>query len=273
VDNPDKRLATLPLMDEAEKQKLLVDWNNTAYPREQSIHELFELIAKSTFTSEQAGDSVSIGKPVANTRVYVLDQTMQPVPVGVAGELYFAGDRVTRAYLDSPSLTAEWFVPDPFNEDPGGRLFRSGELARYRSSGDLEFLGRIDRRAQVARIGMAKVFDEDFVAPRNDCEERLCALWEELLPVERVGVHDNFFMLGGHSLLAMHVLTRVREEFKREVPVRRFLENPTIATIAEVVQEEQVQEIMSAIPRASRAQTRVKLSTLAQRATSSATQN
>jgi acyl-CoA synthetase (AMP-forming)/AMP-acid ligase II len=227
-------------------------------------------------STEQVGESVLIGKPVANTRVYALDEAMQPVPVGVAGELYIAGDGVARGYLNNAALTAEWFVPDPFCETPGGRLFRSGDLARYRSSGDLEFLGRAGQRVK-ARIGRAKVFDEEFVAPRNDCEQRLCALWEELLPVERVGVHDNFFMLGGHSLLAMHVLTRVREEFKREVSIRRFLEDPTIASLAAVVQEELVMELVQAatpaIPRASRAQARVKLSSLAQRAPSSATQN
>ncbi|HKG80964.1 MAG TPA: amino acid adenylation domain-containing protein [Pyrinomonadaceae bacterium] len=228
--------------------------------------------------TEQIDASVSLGKPIANTKVYVLDREMQPVPVGVNGELYIGGEGLARGYLNNSTLTAERFVPDPFNEAAGGRLFRSGDLVRWRSSGNLEYRGRLDEQLTIrsARVDLRKVDPEQFVAPRNACEERLCALWMELLSLDRVSVHDNFFMLGGHSLLAMDVITRVREEFRREVPIRRFLEEPTIATLAEVVQQEQrpgLAEETLAITRASRAQSRVKLSSLAQRAPSSATHN
>jgi amino acid adenylation domain-containing protein len=319
-------------------------------------------------STEQVGNSVSIGKPIANTRVYVLDAEIQLVPVGVTGELYIGGDGLARGYLNRPALTAERFVPDPFSEAPGGRLFRSGDLVRYLSSGELEFLGRMDQQVKIrgfrielgeveaalqeypavqqavvtlqedagnkllvayvvtarsevpkdrnataadlrahlkerlpdymlpasfvfldelpltpnAKLDrralpsadLSEVVSEQFVAPRNACEERLCAIWAELLPVKRVGIHDNFFMLGGHSLLAIHIITRVREEFKREIPIRRFLEEPTIAALAEVLQRqpepELAPETIPAITRASRTQSRVKLSSLVQHPTWSA---
>ena len=108
-----------------------------------------------TFTSyypmtnvSQVGEKVSIGRPISNTKVHLLDANLQPVPIGVTGELYIGGDGLARGYFNQPSLTAEKFIPDPFTES-GGRLYRSGDLARYLSDGTVEFLGRIDHQVKI----------------------------------------------------------------------------------------------------------------------------
>ena len=93
--------------------------------------------------------SVPIGRPIANQGVYLLEANLQPVPIGVAGEIYIHGQGLSRGYLHRPALTAERFLPDPFSAEPGGRLYRTGDQARWQPDGNLQFLGRIDNQVKV----------------------------------------------------------------------------------------------------------------------------
>ena len=93
--------------------------------------------------------SVPIGRPIANTRLYVLDRHMNPLPPGIVGELYIGGAGVARGYLNRPELTTERFLPDPFSNETGARIYKTGDLARYRSDGILEYLGRLDNQVKV----------------------------------------------------------------------------------------------------------------------------
>jgi amino acid adenylation domain-containing protein len=93
--------------------------------------------------------NMPIGRPVANMRLYVLDSQLQPVPIGVAGELYVGGIGVGRGYLNSAERTAEVFIPDPFAQEPGARLYKTGDLARYLSDGNIQFLGRLDHQVKI----------------------------------------------------------------------------------------------------------------------------
>ncbi len=270
---------------------------------------------------------VPIGRPFANVRLYILDDHLQPVPVGVPGELFIGGLGVARGYHNRPELTEEKFIPDPFSDDPNARLYRTGDLARYLPDGNIEFLGRLDYQVKVrgyrielgeieATLGRHPAVREaavvalevapgdkrlaayivpagetvptagelrrflqerlpdymvpsayvvmealpltpngkvdrqalpepewsrrqlagEYVAPRTPVEEVLAGIWSQVLGVEEVGVHDNFFELGGHSLLATQLVSRVREAFEIELPLRHVFECPTVATLAERIE-------------------------------------
>ncbi|MET0649831.1 MAG: amino acid adenylation domain-containing protein, partial [Pyrinomonadaceae bacterium] len=279
---------------------------------------------------ERCETTVPIGRPISNTRVYLLDSRMIPVPVGFYGELYAGGDGLARGYHNRPALTAERFIPDPFADEPGARLYRTGDLARWRADGTIEFLGRRDQQLKVrgfrvepgeveaALLGVAGVreavveargdgasskwlvayvvWDEavagverreaelrrrlgeslpeymipsafvalerlpltpngkvdrralpepeaggslaEYEGPRTGTEERLCAIWGEVLGLPQVGVRSNFFELGGHSLLATQVISRVRAAFEVELPLRSLFESPTVAELAREVDHE-----------------------------------
>src|SRR6185295_19016717 len=121
-------------------------------PTIQKVYDLYgptETTVYSTFALRKAGEPATIGRPLSNEQIYLLSATGQPVPVGVAGVMYIGGDGLARGYLHRPELTAEKFVPDPFGEHPGARLYKTGDLARYLPNGNIEFLGRIDNQVKI----------------------------------------------------------------------------------------------------------------------------
>ncbi len=119
------------------------------------LHNLYgptEAAVDVTYWQCQRGDSrttVPIGRPVANTQIHLLDEDLQPVPLGDSGELHIGGVQVARGYLNRPELTREKFIPDPFSDDPEARLYKTGDLARYLSDGNIEYLGRIDGQVKI----------------------------------------------------------------------------------------------------------------------------
>jgi len=133
---------------------------------------------------------ISIGRPIANTQIYVLDRNFNPVPVGVYGELYIGGDGLARGYLNRSELTAEKFVPHPFSQEDGARMYRSGDQARYLSDGRIELVGRLDHQVKVrgfrielgeieATLAQHKAIDKVVVVVRGGAdssdEKRLAA--------------------------------------------------------------------------------------------------
>ena len=103
----------------------------------------------STYAERQSMEPATIGRPIANTQVYLLDVHLHPVPVGFPGELYLGGSGLARVYLHRADLTAERFIPHPFSDVPGARLYRTGDMARYLPDGNLEFLGRLDHQVKI----------------------------------------------------------------------------------------------------------------------------
>ncbi|GLV55541.1 hypothetical protein KDH_23850 [Dictyobacter sp. S3.2.2.5] len=152
---------TLPLVQELYQHTAAQRIFNLYGPSEDTTYSTFALQAR------DATANPAIGRPIAHTRVYLLDASQQPVPVGVIGELYLGGNGLARGYLHRPDLTAEKFVPDPFSEEPGMRLYRTGDLARYRPNGELEFIGRNDHQVKVRgyRIELGEIEQALFQHP------------------------------------------------------------------------------------------------------------
>jgi amino acid adenylation domain-containing protein/non-ribosomal peptide synthase protein (TIGR01720 family) len=143
-------LRLLLLGAEKPSPERLAEWRRFAVPLVY-VFGLTETAVTSTLFEVPAGHEgeLPIGRPVANTRLYLLDGGGQPAPLGVPGELFIGGDGLARGYLGRPELTAERFVPDPWSDQAGERLYRTGDLARYRVDGNLDFLGRIDDQVKV----------------------------------------------------------------------------------------------------------------------------
>jgi len=130
-------------------------------------------------SGDRVPESVPIGRPISNTRVYILDENLRPVPPRTPGELYAGGDGVARGYLKDPIRTAEKFLPDPFSEQADARMYRTGDLARWRDDGVVEFLGRADNQVKIhgyriepGEIEIAlrthKIINQACVAPHTD---------------------------------------------------------------------------------------------------------
>jgi amino acid adenylation domain-containing protein len=109
--------------------------------------------------AKTASAALPIGRPIRNVQTYVLDRSLQPVPIGIPGELYIGGDGLARGYLNQPDLTEEKFIPNPFSNEPGSRLYKTGDKARYLPDGNIEFIGRIDNQVKIRgfRIELGEV--------------------------------------------------------------------------------------------------------------------
>ena len=144
-----------------------------------------------TCSPEDGEQSVPIGFPAANTQVYILDDHLSPVPVGTRGELFIGGDGIARGYLNRPGLTAGMFIPNPFSDTPGARMYRTGDIARYLPSGAIEYVGRKDHQVKISgrRVELGEV--ENVLAQHDSVREGAV-----------VAVVDEF----GHTRLAAYVV-------------------------------------------------------------------
>jgi surfactin family lipopeptide synthetase C len=303
--------------------------------------------------------TVPIGRPIANTQIYLLDPQLRPVPVGVPGELHIGGIQLARGYLARPALTAERFIPDPFAQaTPGSRLYKTGDLARYLPDGAIEYLGRLDFQVKIRgyRIELGEIettlqlhpgvreavvtareaasgdmhvvayivgeldgtpvpgsnelraflkerlpdymipsvfvvldalplspagkvdrralpvpqqtrqaLETSFEAPRTPIEATLASVWSEVLGIQQIGIHDNFFDLGGHSLLATRLNSRLRDIYQIELPLRSLFDAPSIAALAALIEAGQANDDDQAVPEimpVARESRRVKASTI-----------
>jgi amino acid adenylation domain-containing protein len=138
---------------------------------------------------DQLGATVPVGRPIANTTVYILDELGCPTPVGVPGELYVGGDGVAREYLRRPALTEERFLPDPFSQESGARMYRTGDRARFLENGTVEFLGRLDNQVKVRgfRIELGEI--ETTLMNHDAVKEAVVTVWEDAASEKRLAAY------------------------------------------------------------------------------------
>ncbi len=280
-------------------------------------------------TSSDAATGSVIGEPIPDLQLYLLDKQLEPVPLGVCGEMYVGGAGLARGYLNRAELTAERFIPDPFGRDAGARLYRTGDLARRLGNGDVEYLGRADDQVKVrgfriepgeietavlthpslrAAIVVARPdaggdqrlcayvvvrqrgelrvdelraylrerlpehmvpalfveldeipltahgkvdkrrlpepgrerpeFGSRYETARNAVEAMLSDLWSDVLGIENVGIHDDFFDLGGDSIKGVIFINGLQERLGEIVHVVNIFNAPTIASFARYLEEQ-----------------------------------
>lgn len=171
---------------------------------------------------DKAGGPIRIGEPIANTRVYILDPRMQPVPVGVSGEMYIGGEGVTRGYLNRPELTAERFVPDPFDKTPGARLYRTGDLARYHADGSIEYLSRMDNQVKVRGFRIEPGEIEAVLAEHGAIRQGVVTVWEERPGDVRLVAH--LLYEGGPSVTGSQLRKHLRKKLPDYMIPQHFIE-------------------------------------------------
>jgi amino acid adenylation domain-containing protein/thioester reductase-like protein len=266
-----------------------------------------------------------IGKPVANTQIYILDSSLQPVPIGAIGELCIAGVGLARGYLNKPALTEKKFIPNPFSENETSRIYKTGDLACWESDGNIRYHGRLDDQVKVrgVRVELTAIesylithplicqafvitetdpYQHRYIAaylkltkkekdfnvtiirnylsdylpeymvpsiffvvdnfpltphgkidkkalptltskqqlmsshyspPTTAIQQQLMDIWQDFLQLDKIGVSDDFFDLGGHSLLVAEMFSRIFQLFNVHISLHNFLENPTIANLAQ----------------------------------------
>mgnify|MGYP000020163943 CR=1 FL=1 len=296
-------------------------WNMYA-PSESTIYSTIQHVAS-------ADETITIGVPLANTQIYLLNDELQLVPPGTVGTIYIGGTGISRGYLNQDAMTAERFISNPFSDEAAERIYNTGDLARYLADGQIEYLGRNDSQVKlrgyrielgeiesmlgrhpdilqnavivredtpgnkqlvayyileerstatwaelrhylgeylpdymipVVAMGLdampktpngkidrkalpmptdlrSGVDDTTYVAPTTQTEQEIVEIWQTVMGLDKVGIHDNFFDLGGHSLHATRVLARLRNDLNVEVPLRTMFTTPTVAGLSAAVTE------------------------------------
>ncbi|MCC8378600.1 non-ribosomal peptide synthetase [Xenorhabdus sp. PB30.3] len=337
-------VSTMLLGGEAVPPQLSVYWSqNRRLFNVYGPTECTAIVISSLLTDEK----ITIGKPLPNILMRILDPSGNQVPIGVAGELCIGGAQLARGYLNAPEMDAIKFIKycnEQTDESQPQRLYRTGDLVRWLSDGNIEFIGRIDSQVKLRgfRIELGEIetalsghealssavvitcgegkdkrlvayvcptiswleerglqFDtedisqysvikaelskllestlkkqlpeymvpslyipleqmpltlnnkvdkkalpapnssdfhqQDYVAPRNEIEKKIGQLWEELLGISQLGIHDNFFILGGHSLQATRLISSIRNELDIEIPLSSVFEHPTLEQLSQIV--------------------------------------
>ncbi len=280
-------------------------------------------------SSQDAEGSIPIGKPIPNMRNYILDQYLSPVPIGVAGELFISGKGITQGYRNRPELTTKKFIPSPFVE--GEMMYKTGDLASYRTDGTIDFLGRADSQIKIrghrveldeirqrildipgikdaavslgknqniqaffiAKKGIEDIpirailsseipeymvpssftemesfptlpngkldyskFPEpettalskerSYEAPRTETEKRLAVIWEQVLGINEISIHDRFFDIGGDSLKSIRVIAKAQDA-GYDVKPHLLFRYPSIAELSEYLEKGDASEGWSAL--------------------------